>query len=93
MCVYVQNCRARADGDFLNVDSELGLACTVIGNTEAAVLERVSFGEDVTAKRGVWTVCYTQGEDTLWDIAKRYGVSCEDVKGDPQKDRFTVIER
>lgn len=92
-CVEVLNCRARSDGDFLNVDAELELACTAIENVETPMLESASFGDDINEVSGVWTVCYTNGEDTLWDIAKRYGVSCEDVKGDPRKDRFTLIER
>ena len=93
VCVDVMNCRARADGDFLNVDAELGLSCTVIENVEISMLDGASFGEDIRKNTGVWTVCYNQGEDTLWDIAKRYAVSCGDVKGDPAKDRFTLIER
>lgn len=92
-CVDVLNCRARADAEYLNIDAELGMACTVMGNSEAIMLQRAMFGEELAVECGKWTVCYVQNNESLWDIAKRYGVSSADIKGDPSKDRFVMIER
>ena len=91
--VDVLNCRARADGKALNIDAELGIACTVMGGVEVDMLERASFGAALDTSAGVWTVYYTQPDETAWDIAKRYSVTSDDIKGDPKNDRFVIIER
>ncbi len=91
--IDVLNSRARSDGDALSVDAELCGACTLMGNTDVTMLEKAVFTEGRENKNGEWTVCYVQNAEGIWNIAKRYGVRADDVKGDPEKDRFVIIER
>ncbi len=91
--VDVFNCRARNDSDSLNVDAELCGACTLIGAHDVTMLEKATFSDMRDSGKNVWTVCYVQESETVWSVAKRYGVCAEDVKGDPTRDRFLMIER
>ena len=92
-CVDILNCRARVEGELLSIDAELGVSGTVMGSVETYMLDKATFGEPLEAHTGVWTVCYSQRDEDLWSVAKRYGVSSDDIKGDPAKDRFVMIER
>lgn len=92
VCIDALNARVRADGEALCVESELSGACTFMGHTNINVLEKLLLSSERERRSGAWTVCYVQGADSLWDIAKRYGVALEDINGDPASDRFVIIE-
>ena len=87
------NCKVKNDGSFLNFDSEIHIACTLMGRANTEMVEQVSFGEAREANANEWTVYYVTPEDDLWNIAKRYGVKESDVKGEPKSDRYVMIER
>ena len=93
MMLDVLSCRVRKDEGGLNFDAELSGACTLLGSNKVTMLEKASFFESREATESEWTVCYVQSEDTAWNIAKRYGVVQSDIKGDPTKDKFVIIER
>lgn len=88
----VISCRARSDGEFLNLDGEIAVSCILWGSKEAKMLDRAEFGEVNQPKKGGFTVCYPTPDDTVWSIAKRYSVLQRDVSGDPLTDSFVMIE-
>lgn len=88
----IVSCRGRRDGDFINIDSEMSLGVKAWGTEEKRMLGRASFGEKREALSGAFVVCYPSGDETLWDIAKRYGVAQESVSGNVGKDSFVIIE-
>lgn len=89
----VISCKARNDGEYLNIDSDLMLSYNTMGRRDTQMLEKVTFFDRNESSRGEWTVCYVQNGESAWDIAKRYSVRECDVKGDPSTDRYVVIER
>ena len=88
----VSNARGRRDGEYINLDSEISLACSMWGKDSVEILERADFGAPIEKRVGTIVVCYPQSDDTLWSIAKRYSVTQSDVSGDPQSDSFVMIE-
>lgn len=91
--VDMLNCKVRNDGEFLNLDSELALACSLMGSVDTEMLDSVSFYDELDNMGGEWTVCYVRDRESAWNIAKRYGVRESDIKGDPASDRYVIIER
>jgi hypothetical protein len=89
----VSGCRAKNDGEFLNIDSEIFASCGIIGSSSAEMISKVEFGEGIENESGVWTVCYLENGENTWDIAKRYRIRATDIKGDPASDRYVIIEK
>lgn len=71
-CVKAMSCRARMDGERIGVDAELAVALRVTAPDQLTALSSVTFGEDVTRRRGEYVVCFPAADDTLWSVAKRY---------------------
>lgn len=90
---HIMSCKVRNDGEFLNFDSEIFAACTLMGRNDTEIVEQVSFGEGREESANRWIVYYVTPEDDIWNIAKRYGVREADIKGDPSADRYVTIER
>ncbi|MBP3370577.1 MAG: DUF3794 domain-containing protein [Clostridia bacterium] len=88
----VSNARGRRDGDYIDLGSEISLACSIWGKESIEMLERADFGEPIEKRSGAIIVCFPSGDDTLWSIAKRYCVGQGDVSGDPTNDSFVMIE-
>lgn len=65
--------RARADGDRVGVDAEIGIGGRASKVRNEQMLSRVGFGEELERARGEFVVCYPSNEDSLWSVAKRYG--------------------
>ena len=91
--VDVLNSRARSDGEYINLDAELCMGCTLMGREGARILQSATFGEKREQNGSEWTVYYIQDGENMWDIAKRYGVSQNEVKGNVEKDRFVLIQK
>lgn len=68
----VLSCRARADGERLFIDAELGVCAVLRGESRIRMLSEVRFGEAVKQNSAVYTVCYPARDDSLWSVAKRY---------------------
>ena len=89
----VMNCRARKDGEFISLDGELCISCTAMGANETEMLDCATFGESIEKTANQWIVCYLQGGEDVWSIAKKHNVRVQDINGDPTKDRFVMIEK
>ena len=70
--VTVVNCRARMDGERVGIDAELAVSIRTYGSAPLTVLTDVTFGEEVTRRRGEYVICFPAPSDTLWSVAKRY---------------------
>lgn len=65
--------RARADGERLGIDAEIGVCAYIRGVSDMQMLDAVSFEGDYAKEKGEYVICYPSSEDTLWSVAKRYG--------------------
>lgn len=65
-------CRARMDIDNLSLDAEIGVSSLGVGSTDIMTLDEISFGAEITRRKGEITVCYKSEDDSLWNIAKKY---------------------
>lgn len=89
--VRVVDCRARVSGDTLELDAELSLDGTWLGETRVRPVEEISFGEPLARRSGEMILCYPAPEETLWDVAKRYHVDPGTVSGDPATDPYVIL--
>lgn len=69
--------RARMDGQRVGVDAELGIWLCAMGEQSAHMVESVEIGAAVERVAGQMLICYPDADDTLWSVAKRYGVPIE----------------
>ena len=72
--------RARSDGDRVGIDAEIGFCGMAFSGKEEKILKEASFSEDRVGMRGEIVACYPSGEDSVWSVAKRYGVSLEALR-------------
>ena len=91
-CCQPVDIRTRIDIDSLCVDCEVYVGYDMICEDTVNAVEKVSFGAPITREESRIVVCYPSGDDTLWSVAKRYCVDRRNIVGDPEKDRFVVIE-
>ena len=68
----VVNCRARMDGERVGIDAELAVSLRAHTLTPLTALTDVSFGDEVTRRRGEYAICFPAPTDTAWSVAKRY---------------------
>jgi len=71
----VISCRARTDGETLNLDAELSVVADFMGTDCIHTVSAVRFGEAVESNDHRMVVYYPSEEDTAWTVAKRYHVS------------------
>ncbi len=71
--------RVRADGERIGIDSEICIVGGAERSQDMTMLNSASFGESYERGRGEILVCYPSNEDSLWSIAKRYGVGVDDL--------------
>ena len=84
--------KTRIDGEELCVDCEIYVSSDIVCEDTVTAVEKVSFGVPVSRAESRIVVCYPSDDDTLWSIAKRYCVDRRKIVGEPQKDRFVIIE-
>ena len=72
--------RARADGERVGVDAEIGVSGAAYAIKNEKMLANAAFGDEIESPRGDIVVCYPAGEDTLWSVAKRYGAVLEGLR-------------
>ena len=72
--------RARADGERVGIDAEIGIVGSAYAIKTEKMLSNASFGDEMASQRGEIVVCYPSNEDTLWSVAKRYGAAVERLK-------------
>ena len=71
--------RTRSDGERLGIDAEIFVRGSAWSETSCQMPERVTFGERLIPAKGEWVICYPSAGDSLWSVAKRYGVSAEEL--------------
>lgn len=72
-------CRARIEGDVLCLDSELGVFAEFLGEERIVPIREVEFGEALAPRACAMTVYYPAPQESAWDVAKRYGISLEQL--------------
>lgn len=72
-------CRVSLSRDALRADAEIQLALRCSRRTPTKILSEASFVPTDPAPRADLEICYPTGEDTLWKVGKRYGVSPDDL--------------
>jgi hypothetical protein len=72
--------RARTDGDRVGIDAEIGFCGMACSDRTEKILSDALFAGDLERQRGEITVCYPSEGDTLWSVAKKYGVSLDALR-------------
>ena len=72
-------CRARMDSERIGVDAELAVCLGIRGENNIKRLSETKFGEEITRRGAVYTICYPSSDDTLWSVAKRYHRPVTDI--------------
>ena len=75
----VTSSRVRSDGEKLFVDSELCFAFCVQEYSSITVVNELNFGKALPKRRGGMTLCYPERCESLWSVAKRYGVPTDRI--------------
>jgi hypothetical protein len=75
-------CRGRVEGDLIYLDGELSVCVDYMGHQRIRAVSSVSLGETVERPAGRMIVYYPSGEETPWDVAKKYQVPVSELKGD-----------
>ena len=84
--------RVSCDGSILAVDAELALSVDCIGRRKISGVSEAEFDGEAEREENSLIVCYPSSEDTLWSVAKRYAVAPSRVIGNPQTDKYLIIE-
>lgn len=72
-------CRVGRQGDVLTLDAELLLALRACNTVELTRVSGIGIGESVKPCASDMEICYPARGETLWDVAKRYTVSPEEL--------------
>lgn len=80
-----------ADGN-LCIDAELMISADCMSENTVYAVSGASFGDSIDIGDRELTVCYTSPEDTLWSVAKKYKAAPASVIGNPETDRYVIIE-
>ena len=75
----VISCRARVEGETLNLDAELSVVADFSGVEPIRALSEASFGEKYDCQGNRIVVYYPAPEDTPWSVAKKYHVSADTI--------------
>jgi len=70
----VFSCRVRQDGEYISIDSEVGICAKGISAEEIVALNEVIFKDRIKKNKSLITVCYPAPDDTLWSVAKKYHI-------------------
>ena len=88
----VKNPKAKLEGGQLSLGAELVGYVNALGKNDAQILDRVSFGDLFENNEPHLVICYPSDDDTAWSVSKRYRVAPRCVIGDPETDRFVLVE-
>ena len=88
----VYNCRCKADGDTLGIDSEIALSGMIFDTNEIKRVSRACMGEEIARSGSDVVICYPSVSETVWNVAKKYLVAPGDVIGNPETDRYCIIQ-
>lgn len=91
-CVSAESMKLRLSEESLCIDAELAISADCFGTQSTECISGVSFGGELPRFDSELVVCYPSGGDTLWSIAKRYGVPPTAISGEPKNDKYVIIE-
>lgn len=80
-CVLSHNCSF--EGNKLNANAEIGLCLVLLENVSAVCVESISLDKEEPAipfDDRVMILYYPSNHETLWSIAKKYGISKSDIE-------------
>lgn len=75
----VISCRARVDGENLNLDAELSVVADFSGVEPIRALSEARFGEKYDCRGNRIVVYYPTPDDTAWSVAKKYHVPSDRI--------------
>ena len=79
-CCEVVSVRAKADGERVGIDAEIGVSGSAHKLESESLLSEAAFGDEIEVARGEIVVCYPSDSDSLWSVAKRYGADFEQLR-------------
>ena len=88
----VYNCRCKAEGETLGIDSEIALSGIIFDTSEIKRVSRACMGEEIVRSGSDVVICYPSVSETVWNVAKKYLVAPGDVIGNPETDRYCIIQ-
>lgn len=88
----VVSMRVSNDGTSFGIDAEIALCAHCIGRKNISAVVEAEFSDAVEKDANALIVCYPSRDDTLWTVAKRYKVAPSKINGDPQTDKYIIIE-
>ncbi len=71
--ISVVSCRVRPEGENYAFSADFNASVRICGETEIEAVSSAVFNGALAARNAAFTVTYTSPNDSLWDIAKRYG--------------------
>jgi len=84
--------RVSNDGAQLGIDAELAISVDCLGSRKISAVCEAEFDGETERDENTLIVCYPAPDDTLWSVAKRYAVAPSKIIGDPQIDKYIIIE-
>lgn len=84
--------KVRVEDSELRIDAELMISADCMGEETVNAVVRAELGEMLMPRGSELTVCYPCEDDTLWSVAKRYKVAPERITGDPQTEKYVMIQ-
>lgn len=88
----IGDCRVRTEGETLAVDAEISLCGVVFGNRMIRRVKSASMGEVIDRSGSDIVICYPSVGESIWNVAKKYLVAPKDVMGNPECDRYCIIQ-
>ena len=90
--VCADNVKVRVSDGNICIDAEMSISADCFGESVISCVDRVIMGDSLEARESEIIVCYPSCDDTVWSIAKRYKVAPAAVMGDPENDKYILIE-
>ena len=84
--------KARLENGQLTLTAELVGYVNAFAGNDTQVLDKISFGEPLDKREARIVVAYPSTDDTAWSVAKKYRVAPKCIMGDPETDRFVLVE-
>ncbi len=88
----VKGIKARLENGQLVLTAELVGYVNAFAGSDARVLDKISLGEPLDKRDTRIVVAYPAADDTVWSLAKKYRVAPKRIMGDPERDRFVLVE-
>lgn len=78
----IGSCVGRIENGEIKLSCEMKVSCVVTKKAEVLYVTALEEGAQTQERKGNFTVYYPNKNDTVWTVAKRYGVSPEKIRED-----------